>query len=383
MGVVGFSKETLPREGDFAPLAIGKAALIAACHEALAAFHPSKVDGHDDTTAAPSTAKAATAAVRALAMAAGVEEPWIEEMDGVVEPWKPWKPEVSDENGRLMLGLIGHPNVGKSSLVNSLFGDKVVSVKATPGHTKTLQTMVLDDLTCLCDSPGVVFPRLEVPREAQIVGMLIPHGQVREPFSAIRWVMEHATTPLHVLLGLKPVTLQQVLALIDAGTDVLRLDCLTEEVDGCDVVPWSPMLICAQHATQRGLVRYGRPDTTAAGMEILMRVLEGRVPYSVVPPTTSEIRAALEEPDSEGSDWQIDDAHFESESEVDEADKPKDLMTMFGQEMKVPGSCTIRSRKKQDKKKLIAALEAGESKKAVPIVKIKVTEEESYLDVCE
>ena len=26
--------------------------------------------------------------------------------------------------------------------------------------------------------------------KAQIVGMLIPHGQVREPFSAIRWVMD-------------------------------------------------------------------------------------------------------------------------------------------------------------------------------------------------
>ena len=68
-----------------------------------------------------------------------------------------------------MLGLIGHPNVGKSSMVNHLMGEKVVSVKATPGHTKILQTLKLNDTTCLCDSPGVVFPRLEVPREAQIV----------------------------------------------------------------------------------------------------------------------------------------------------------------------------------------------------------------------
>merc|ERR1719352_1478092 len=106
-------------------------------------------------------------------------------------------------DGRVILGLVGHPNVGKSSLVNGILGEKVVSVKATPGHTKTLQTMPLDDSTCLIDSPGVVFPRLEVPREAQIVGMLIPHGQVREPFSAIRWVMEHSVSPLQEVLGLK------------------------------------------------------------------------------------------------------------------------------------------------------------------------------------
>merc|ERR1712045_566864 len=103
---------------------------------------------------------------------------------------------VMTTEDRLILGLVGHPNVGKSSLINSIMGSKVVSVKATPGHTKTLQTMILDERTALCDSPGVVFPRLEVSRESQIIGMLIPVAQVREPFSAIRWVMEKAVKPL-------------------------------------------------------------------------------------------------------------------------------------------------------------------------------------------
>lgn len=76
---------------------------------------------------------------------------------------------VTPESREVVLGLIGHPNVGKSSMVNHLMGEKVVSVKATPGHTKILQTLKLNDSTYLCDSPGVVFPRLEVPREAQIV----------------------------------------------------------------------------------------------------------------------------------------------------------------------------------------------------------------------
>ena len=38
-----------------------------------------------------------------------------------------------------MLGLVGHPNVGKSSVLNMLVGEKVVAVKNTPGHTKILQ----------------------------------------------------------------------------------------------------------------------------------------------------------------------------------------------------------------------------------------------------
>ena len=41
--------------------------------------------------------------------------------------------------GRIMIGLVGHPNVGKSSMVNSILRRKAVSVKATPGarHTRS------------------------------------------------------------------------------------------------------------------------------------------------------------------------------------------------------------------------------------------------------
>jgi len=373
MGVVGFSKESL-KESEFEPLMIGKAALIAACHEAVDAARKGEMDT-TDVSLTPSSAAEATARVRSLAKAAGVDEPWIEEMEGM-------ETILADreDDGRVMLGLIGHPNVGKSSLVNSLFGEKVVSVKATPGHTKTLQTMPLDDRTCLIDSPGVVFPRLEVPREAQIVGMLIPHGQVREPYSALRWVMEHATTPLEELLGLKPVTLKQAMDLNEAGAEVLRLDKLPACNDSSDVVPWSPMLICAQYAVQRGLVRYGAPECMAAGMEILLRVLEGRVPYSVYAPNicpgASGIRQFLDDSDGEGSDWQIDDADFESEEEIDPSQQPKDLLSVFGEEAKEPGSHSIKSEKRKRRRKKLAAIEEGTSTKPLPPVpKVRALDE--------
>ena len=34
------------------------------------------------------------------------------------------------------IGLVGHPNVGKSSIINGIMGKKVVSTSRTPGHTK-------------------------------------------------------------------------------------------------------------------------------------------------------------------------------------------------------------------------------------------------------
>ncbi len=39
----------------------------------------------------------------------------------------------------ITVGIIGYPNVGKSSLINSLKRAKAVGVGATPGFTKTVQ----------------------------------------------------------------------------------------------------------------------------------------------------------------------------------------------------------------------------------------------------
>jgi large subunit GTPase 1 len=45
---------------------------------------------------------------------------------------------------RLMVGTIGYPNVGKSSLINVFCGRKRVGVAAMPGKTKHFQSLFLD-----------------------------------------------------------------------------------------------------------------------------------------------------------------------------------------------------------------------------------------------
>ncbi|CAN0558971.1 unnamed protein product [Ectocarpus sp. 12 AP-2014] len=44
----------------------------------------------------------------------------------------------------ITVGVIGYPNVGKSSLINSLKRSKAVGVSATPGFTKSMQEINLD-----------------------------------------------------------------------------------------------------------------------------------------------------------------------------------------------------------------------------------------------
>ncbi|KAL0075750.1 P-loop containing nucleoside triphosphate hydrolase protein [Phycomyces blakesleeanus] len=57
----------------------------------------------------------------------------------------------------ITVGIIGYPNVGKSSVINSLKRSKVCGVGSTPGFTKVAQQITLDKNIKLLDCPGIVF----------------------------------------------------------------------------------------------------------------------------------------------------------------------------------------------------------------------------------
>lgn len=64
---------------------------------------------------------------------------------------------TGDTKSVISVGIVGFPNVGKSSLVNSLLRTRAVGVSPTPGHTKQSQEVILDKNIRLIDSPGIVF----------------------------------------------------------------------------------------------------------------------------------------------------------------------------------------------------------------------------------
>ena len=66
--------------------------------------------------------------------------------------------EGVDKKAKQMItvGVIGFPNVGKSSLINSLKRSKAAAIGNTPGITKHKQEIQLDKDIVLIDSPGVI-----------------------------------------------------------------------------------------------------------------------------------------------------------------------------------------------------------------------------------
>jgi nuclear GTP-binding protein len=57
----------------------------------------------------------------------------------------------------ITVGVVGYPNVGKSSVINSMKRSKAVGVSSTPGFTKNLQEVSLDAKVTLIDCPGIIF----------------------------------------------------------------------------------------------------------------------------------------------------------------------------------------------------------------------------------
>ena len=106
---------------------------------------------------------------------------------------------LKNYDNRLMVGMVGYPNVGKSSIINVLCQTKRVGVAAMPGKTKHFQTLNLEGNICLCDCPGLVFPSFANSKAEMMCCGVLPIDTVKDYISPLSLIVHRI--PKNVLEG--------------------------------------------------------------------------------------------------------------------------------------------------------------------------------------
>ncbi len=81
---------------------------------------------------------------------------------------------------RVIVGVLGYPNTGKSSVINALKGRASASVSPVGGHTKGKQLVKMTQKVYLMDTPGV-YPYKENNQTKHALVASIDYNKVKEP----------------------------------------------------------------------------------------------------------------------------------------------------------------------------------------------------------
>ncbi|KAF9448422.1 P-loop containing nucleoside triphosphate hydrolase protein [Macrolepiota fuliginosa MF-IS2] len=170
---------------------------------------------------------------------------------------KAYKPSA----GSATVGVVGYPNVGKSSLINSLKRSKVCAVAAQAGHTKELQSIQLERGLRIVDSPGVVFDDDNFDdgkgnkKGNVLLRNVVKTEDVEDPIAVVEEIV--GRTP--------PETLQKIYKIPEYHSTIEFLTMLS--------------------LTNGRLLKGGTPDLMATARQVLNDWNHQKIPYFTEPPS--------------------------------------------------------------------------------------------------
>lgn len=189
----------------------------------------------------------------------------------------------------VVVGFVGYPNVGKSSTINALVGEKRTGVTSTPGKTKHFQTLILSEKLILCDCPGLVFPSFTTSRSDMVASGVLPIDRLtdhRGPVQVVADLVPRNTLEKQYGISLPKPKPYEFHGRPPTAHELLKTFCQS-----------------------RGYVASaGLADETRAARQILKDYVNGKLLYYHLPPSDNEVDSV-----SDGVD--IDTSLNEDESD--------------------------------------------------------------------
>lgn len=174
--------------------------------------------------------------------------------------------QLHSDKKQISVGFVGYPNVGKSSVINTLKSGKVCRVAPVPGETKVWQYITLTRRIYLIDCPGVVPTSANDSQTSTVLKGVLRVEALPVPSEHIPALMSRV----------KPLYLSRTygVALPDPD-DPSR--------------SWDPEQFLDTLARMKGrLLKGGEPDVDGVAKIILSDWVRGRIPFFVPPPERSE-----------------------------------------------------------------------------------------------
>uniref|UniRef100_A0A6B2E8M6 Guanine nucleotide-binding protein-like 3 homolog n=1 Tax=Phlebotomus kandelakii TaxID=1109342 RepID=A0A6B2E8M6_9DIPT len=167
----------------------------------------------------------------------------------------------------IRVGVVGIPNVGKSSVINSLKRSRACNVGSTPGITKQMQEVELDSKINLLDCPGIVFSKGNDNDAAYVLKNAQKITDVKDPVGVATAVLQRASKMFFCKLY-----------------DITLFD--------------TPEEFFAKKAKRMGKIKKGgRLDVLAAARSVLDDWNTGKIRYCTYPPekmdTDSHVSAEI------------------------------------------------------------------------------------------
>ncbi|THH01231.1 hypothetical protein EW026_g1460 [Hermanssonia centrifuga] len=174
--------------------------------------------------------------------------------------------QLHSDKKQISVGFIGYPNVGKSSVINTLKSGKVCTVAPVPGETKVWQYITLTRRIYLIDCPGIVPTSAKDTQTSTVLKGVVRVEALATPSEHIPALMERV----------KPIYLSRTYGIPLPDPD--------DPSKG-----WEADTLLDKLARMKGrLLKGGEPALDSVAKIILTDWVRGRIPFFVPPPERPE-----------------------------------------------------------------------------------------------